>query len=41
VYVGFRFEFKFGVAAILALVHDILWSPSYQYHLLFQEQNLD
>ena len=24
VYVGFRFEFKFGLAAILALVHDIL-----------------
>jgi preprotein translocase subunit SecF len=24
VYVGFRFEFKFGAAAIIALVHDIL-----------------
>ena len=24
VYVGFRFEFKFGLAAILALVHDII-----------------
>ncbi|CAM2782255.1 protein translocase subunit SecF [Hathewaya histolytica] len=23
-YIGFRFEFKFGVAAILALIHDIL-----------------
>lgn len=23
-YVGFRFEFKFGVAAILALVHDVI-----------------
>ena len=23
-YIGFRFEFKFGVAAIVALVHDVL-----------------
>ena len=24
IYVGFRFEFKFGLAAIISLIHDVL-----------------